>query len=314
MLLDLAARVTTSGLMPDGSQGVQGAVCVMSAEDGLEDTIHPRLTRAGADLSRVVYLDSVAGKPLVIPYDLDVIEERLRQFDARLLIIDPLVAFLAQARSDQEIRQCLHPVKEVAERCRCTVLYLRHLNKSSGMKAIYRGSGFISITGAARVSAVVAPHPDDEGLKVVAHVKYNLSDRQQSLTFRLEPDAAGVCKLAWGDRSDLTCDDLLRERRDDQGEGERRTALTEACSFLNEVLRDGPQSISRHKREARVLGISERTLERAARELQLQRLYPAQLGLRRSPSSYCWGLPGSLPIAPPNDAEEGHATTNADTE
>src|SRR5262249_20568374 len=141
LLLDLAARVSTGGVMPDGSRGTGGGVCLMSAEDGLEDTILPRLRAAGADLSRVGFFEAYDRAPLVLPDHVERIEVRLRDYDARLLLIDPLVAFLAHARSDQEVRKGLHPLKLLAERQRCTVLWLRHLSKKGAGRAIYRGSG-----------------------------------------------------------------------------------------------------------------------------------------------------------------------------
>lgn len=98
MLLDLAALVSNIGIMPDNSQGVSRNVIIMSAEDGPEDTIKPRLEAAGANEDRLINLSHVTIKgeerPVEITGDLFLIAQKIRDNDARLLIIDPLFAFL----------------------------------------------------------------------------------------------------------------------------------------------------------------------------------------------------------------------------
>jgi RecA-family ATPase len=239
LLLDLAARVSTDGVMPDGSRGTSGGVCLMSAEDGLEDTIQPRLRAAGADLAKVGFFEGYNREPLVLPDHLERIEVRLRDYDARLLLIDPLVAFLAQARSDQEVRKCLHPVKVLAERLRCTVLWLRHLSKRGGPKAIYRGSGHVSIIGAARSGLIVGADPADPARRVLAHAKSNLAPRQRSLTYALhEVPEFGCCRIVWGGPSELTADDLCDavSRKEKEEREEAKSRLEAAVEFLSAAL------------------------------------------------------------------------------
>ncbi len=290
LLLDLAARVTTDGVMPDGSQGITGGVCVMSAEDGLEDTIQPRLRAAGADLSRVGFFEGYNHEPLVLPDHIDRIEVRLRDYDARLLIIDPLVAFLAQARSDQEVRKGLHPVKSLAERLRCTVLWLRHLSKRGGPKAIYRGSGHVSIIGAARSGLLVGPDPNDPAVRVLAHAKSNLAPRQRSLTYALEivPEF-DCCRVAWGGPSDLSADDLCDPltRKEQEARENSHSKLDAAAEFLREALHGGPRPVEDLKDEAKVLGLAWATVRRAVKALGVTTRYPHQTVAGR----YEWSLP-----------------------
>ena len=120
-LLDLAARVSNIGIMPDNSQGASGTVIVLSAEDGAEDTIKPRLEAAGANENRLVDLSHVTirgeERPVEIPADLPLIARKIKEHDARLLIIDPLMAFLcgADANKDQEVRRVLYKLSKIAE-------------------------------------------------------------------------------------------------------------------------------------------------------------------------------------------------------
>jgi hypothetical protein len=294
LLLDLAARVSTTGIMPDGSQGPVGGVCIMSAEDGLEDTILPRLRAAGADLARVGFFEAYDRRPLLIPDHLERIAVRLRDYEARLLVIDPLVAFLAQARSDQEVRKCLHPVKVLAEELRCTVLWLRHLSKKSAGKAIYRGSGHVSIIGAARSGLLVGEHPAAHAARVLAHAKSNLAPRQVSLTYAVEyAEDHGACRLYWGGPCALTADDLVQPplRPQDREQQEVTTSkFRQACAFLRTVLRGGPQPCREVKSAAAEACLSERTLERAAAALGLTLIAPSGEGSTRK-KDYLWSLP-----------------------
>jgi len=274
LLLDLAARVSTGGLMPDGSRGLGGGVCLLSAEDDLEDTILPRLRAAGADLSKIGFLDAYQGTPLVVPDHLDTIEMRLRDYDARLLLIDPLPAFLAHARTDQDVRRGLLPLARLAARQRCTVLWVRHLTKAGGAKALYRGSGLIAIGAAARSGLLVGEHPDDARTLVLAHAKSNLALRQTSLRYGVELSAErGATRITWQGRCDLTADDLVRRpatREEQERREEVRSKLQQACRFLAAILKGADAlPIEEVKRAAMDACIAERTLERAAASLQL---------------------------------------------
>jgi RecA-family ATPase len=158
VVADLAARITVGKPMPDGSGGGDPrAVVLASAEDGLADTIRPRLELAGADLTRVAVIEAVElpeGRtaPLELPGDLEALEAVVRDVRARLVTIDPLVAFLAgtvNANRDQDVRRALHPVKDMAERTGAAILVVRHLRKAATDSAVQRGGGSIGIIGAA---------------------------------------------------------------------------------------------------------------------------------------------------------------------
>src|SRR5262249_39672058 len=149
----LAARVSRTGLMPSGVQGVAGTVAVLSAEDSAEDTMKPRLALAGYDPEKVFDLseiDTPEGKrPPELPHDIYMIEKLLHEISARLLIIDPLIAFIGNAdvNKDQEIRRALYKLSKMAERTKTSIIAMRHLNKTSGNKAIYRGNMSIGVIG-----------------------------------------------------------------------------------------------------------------------------------------------------------------------
>jgi hypothetical protein len=260
LLLDLAARVSRHGRMPGDVAGIRGGVAILSAEDGVEDTILPRLLAAGADLGQVACITEVGGAPPVLPGHLPQIERVLVQRDVRLLILDPLTAYLAaNARSDQAIRKALHPLAQVAARRRCAVVYLRHRNQGTAPWALYRGAS-LAVIGAARSGLLVAADPDNPRGRVLAHVKHNLAPRQTSLRYALEYAAEyGCCRVRWLGPSPYTADDLLRP----PAQGVEKTAREEAVAFLKGFLAGGPRPARDCYAEARALKISDVTLRKA---------------------------------------------------
>jgi RecA-family ATPase len=165
--LDLAARVSAGKAFPDGSPCEPGGVVLLTAEDGLADTIRPRLDAAGADTSKILSLATVTDENgherlLSIPEDLGLLEKGIRRVEARLVVVDPLMAFLSgetNSHRDQDVRRALAPLARLAERTGACVLVIRHLNKAAANNPLYRGGGSIGIIGAARMAFVVGKDP-----------------------------------------------------------------------------------------------------------------------------------------------------------
>jgi hypothetical protein len=309
LLLDLAARVTGAGggLFADGTPlGATGNVLIMSAEDDPEDTIRPRLELAGARLDRVHFLDEgrVGGTawPIEIPRHLPLIEEQIAAVQARLLVIDPLMAYLAgvDANTDQSVRKALAELSRVAGRQKCTVGCQRHLNKGAATKAMYRGGGSIAIIAHARAALLVAPDPDDDSKRLLAVVKGNRSARAATLRFVLEPVSvtiAGkpdvICRVGWCGTSAYEADQLTKhctaEEKEEQEQA--RTKLDTAKQILGNLLRLGPLAVKKAKAETAEAGISLRVLERAAHELRLQITYRTDPENGRR--NYYYQAPGS---------------------
>jgi putative DNA primase/helicase len=273
--LDLAARVTTGAAMPDGSPGTGPAgVVILGAEDGLADTVRPRLEAAGADLSRIVALTAIVGpegeRLPALPIDLAAIERAVAEVDAVLVIIDPLMAYLdASVNSwrDQDVRRALAPLARLAERLGVCIVLLRHLNKSAGSHALYRGGGSIGIVGAARVGLLVAADPDDEERRILATIKNNLAPHPPSLAFRLVGDeATGAARIEWLGESAHRASTLLAIPTTD----DERGALEEACDVLRTILADGPLPAREAEREARSAGLTEATIRRARKAVGIR--------------------------------------------
>ena len=294
MTLDLAARVSSGETFPDGAECGPAGVVLLSAEDGLADTIRPRLDTAGADTSKILALATVPDEDghdrlLSIPEDLALIEKGIRRVGARLVVVDPLMAFLSgdtNSHRDQDVRRALAPLAGLAERTGTAVLVVRHLNKAAANNPLYRGGGSIGIIGAARMAFVVGKDPQDENRRVLASTKNNLAPPPQSLMFGLEEAESGSVRVNWLGQSEVSAKDLLATPQDQ----EHADARGEAVEFLEEILSGGPVPAAQVKEEAEDAAISERTLARAKKTLRVMSYREGETG-SRGRGQWLWKLP-----------------------
>jgi AAA domain len=279
-MLDLAARVTTGSPLPDGTQlGDPRSVVLMTAEDGLADTVRPRLDAAGADPARVVVIEAVPVyddegnmtlRPPSLPRDLGFLERVIREEKAALGLIDVLAAYLGadvDGHVDKDVRRALMPLAKMAERTGAAIIAARHLTKARGGNAIYAGGGSIGIIGAARSALIIGDDPSDEtgDRRILAVAKSNLAAIPTALAYRLvSAHEHGCARIEWLGATDHTADDLVSvESR------EQHTERDEATDFLRELLADGPMAAKDTKAAARGAGIAERTLTRARQDLHV---------------------------------------------
>lgn len=260
LTIDLAARVSTGREMPDDSPGRHGKVLLLVGEDSVEHTVRPRLEAAGADLDRV----GIVTEQVAIPNDLNKINDAIAALRPDLVVIDPLMAFLAtNSNSDPAVRQAFTPLKAIAEGSGAAILLVRHLVKSRGRSALYRGGGSIGVIAAVRSALMVGRCPDDPDLRVVAHLKCNLGPTVESLLF--EPVAAsnGAVAIGWRGECDCTAEELCGPPP--SGYGKRGEAMT----FLQDLLKDGPVRQTEVEKRAAERQIAYRTLERAKEALSI---------------------------------------------
>jgi len=271
LTLDLCARLSTGRPMPDGSPGP--GICnslVLNGEDNADDTLLPRLQALGADRTRVFVPRRQDGlmEWLRLPTDLGGLEQAIVRTQARLLVLDPVVAFLdatVMVASDASVRRALFPLAQLAQKRDCAIHMVRHLNKQVGGQALYRGGGSIGLLAACRAAWLLARAPQEpERGRVLAQVKNNLGPRQPSLAFRIEGGAGQPPSLTWLGPSPLTADDLVRAARAAPAEPRDR-----AGDFLKAFLQGGPRTTREIWPAAVKEGHTKRTLQRARKELSI---------------------------------------------
>jgi hypothetical protein len=263
--LDVAARLTAARPLPDGATVPEplSVLLLPGGEDGLEDTILPRLAAAGADLNRVHCWDD--DEPPTFPAACGELERMIRATQARLVLFDPFFAFLGRdtgSLNDLMIRRALAPLARIAEATAAAFLLIRHLGKGSvGKAARLRGLGSLAILGAMRTAFLLANDPSDAARRVLACTKNNLAAGSPSLALRITATATGTARLDWLGPVALTADALVQARA---GRGE---AIPFAVRFLEEQLDSGWVPRASILQHAAAAGITFRTLERAKAEL-----------------------------------------------
>ena len=233
-------------------------VIYQTAEDGLGDTIKPRLLSAGADCSRVMVIDDNAQALTMMDARL---EEAIIKTKARLVVLDPIQGFLGTAvdmHRANEIRPLMKRVAVLAEKYHCAIILIGHMNKNSNGKSSYRGLGSIDFQAAARSVLIVGRIKDEPEIRVVCHVKSSLAPEGKSIAFRLDKDIG----FEWIGEYDISADDLLSG--DNRGQ-----KIHAAKEFLKEILASGSVAQTKVAEEAESRGIKKKTLWNAKKELEI---------------------------------------------
>ena len=248
-------------------------VIYQSAEDGLADTIKPRLVQSGADCSCVLVIDES-------DRELTLCDERLEQAiwetGARLIVLDPLQAYLGcdmDMYRANEVRPVIKRLCSMADRAGCAVILIGHMNKAQGLKASYRGLGSIDFRAAARSVLLVGRLKSDPSVRVVAHDKSSLAPEGRSIAFSLDAENG----FQWKGYCDTTVDEVL------SGAGSVQTKTMQMEQELKELL-SKPVPVEEIFRRAKELGISERTVNIAKKNVGVQAVKHA--------NHWYWQLPG----------------------
>lgn len=254
--MQLAAACTNRKFLPQMDPFEPFNMIFQTAEDGLGDTVKPRLLSAEADLERVLVIDD-ADNPLTLADER--IENAIRENNARLVIIDPLQAFLGanvDMNRANEVRPIFRRLAEVAQATNCAIVMIGHLNKASGSQSTYRGLGSIDITAVVRSLLFIGKVRADPTTRVIVHEKSSLAPPGQSLAFSLGDEKG----FRWIGAYDISAEDLLAG-----GEGNKTELKQEqAVKLIEEFLSEGRKiSIAEINKEATERGISERTVRLA---------------------------------------------------
>ena len=256
--MQLAAACTNRRPLPNMEPLEPFNVIYQTAEDGLGDTVKPRLLEAGADLDRVMVIDD-GDKPLTLSDKR--LERAIRENHARLLIIDPVQAFLGadvDMNRANEVRPIFRKLGEIAQETGCAIILIGHLNKAAGSQSTYRGLGSIDITAVVRSLLFIGKVKNDPTTRVLIQEKSSLAPPGKSLAFSLG-DGNG---FQWIGEYDMTADELLA------GVEHTETKAEQAERLILDLLADGKQMLSADiDKAATQRGISARTVRTAKQSL-----------------------------------------------
>jgi hypothetical protein len=287
LLIDWAAKTSRGDPLPDGDPQPERGVILLSAEDDPSDTIRPRFEAAGGDPTQMLILNEVPkrdgdgipqlnreGEPLMtwfgLPDDARLLRDAIAAMNAGIVIFDPIMSYLSpdvKSNSDQDIRRALSPLALIAQETGVSIVIVRHLNKSGGVNALYRGGGSIGIIGMARIGLLLGRSKRQPHVKVLASVKNNISPAAPSLGFELESvPGSDVARMKYlGEvpetANDLLIGDITSDEEQDEGD--------EAQEWIREYLADGKRESSQIFKDARTKNLSERAIRRAKTKLKI---------------------------------------------
>ena len=257
--MHLAAACTNGKLLPNMERMEPFNVIYQTAEDGLGDTVKPRLIEAGADLDRVLVIDD---SDVQLTLSDERIEKAIVENNARLVIIDPIQAYLGadvDMNRANEVRPIFMRLGQVAQRTGCAILLIGHLNKAAGMQSLQRGLGSIDIAAAVRSVMFIGKLKHDPTMRILTHEKSSLAPPGASLAFSLGDESG----FSWVGEYDITADEMLSGI-----EPQRETKTQQAKDLICALLAGGKQVLSEDIDKAALeRGIPGRTVRDAKREL-----------------------------------------------
>ena len=304
--MGLAATVTTGGRWPDGTASPAGNVVIWSGEDDPKDTLVPRLSLSGADLSRVFFIGDVSqgaeSRSFDPAKDMEPLRHKLTEIGGvRLLIVDPIVsAVTGDSHKNAEVRRGLQPLCELAGAMRCALLGITHFSKGTGGRdPVERLTGSLAFGALARVVLVAAKHQeegeDGRTVRLFCRAKSNIGPDDGGFEYDLQQaelkahPGIFASSVLWGDAVEGAARELLAtaDATGDDGEG---GTLADAKRFLAELLENGPLAVNAIKADANGAGYSWATIRRAQKSLGI---VPKKEGGRfgSSKQQWLWQLP-----------------------
>ena len=275
LALRLAAACSTGTPLPGMEPMAPFNVIYQSAEDGMGDTIKPRLMEAGADLDRVLSIVEDSKQLSLLD---ERIEKAIVENNARLLILDPIQGYLGShvdINRANEVRSLLKSLAAVAERTGCAIVLIGHLNKASGSSSAYRGLGSIDFRAAARSVLLVGRLKNDPTVRVIVHDKSSLAPEGKSLAFALGDEEG----FRWLEGYEgISAEELLCGFT-----AETKTAAAE--ELIRSILANGAEVLSETVfQAAQQKGISRRTVNEAKKNIP-------GIVTKKSGKNWSWHLP-----------------------
>ena len=257
LMLQLAAWLSKGENLPfieEKSEPIK--IIYQTAEDGLDDTIKPRLLKADADCSKILVIDeSESG----LSMNDERLEQAIKETGAKLVILDPIQAYVGASvdlNRANEIRPVLKQLGDVAERYGCAIVLIGHMNKSSGSKSTYRGLGSIDFQATARSVLIVGRLKDKPSVRIIGHDKSSLAPEGKPMAFEINEEEG----FKWMGHYDISIDDILSGMASE-------SKLQASENLLNDLLKENQLPQTEILAKANSMGISKRVLYEAKKNI-----------------------------------------------
>ena len=281
VMLAIAAATTIGARLPDGSTAAVGSVVIWSGEDGLADTLVPRLTAMGADMDKIYFVTGKGRVSFDPSKDMPQLSAQIKLVsDIRLIIIDPVVSVInGDSHKNAEVRKGLQPLVDLGTVTGACVVGISHFNKSGGITAnpLDLISGSIAFAAVARVllgsAKLNTPDPEHGHNRILCRIKSNIGPDEDGIGYDLRMDPLSghpgleASTVLWGQYVSGHSRDLLSPGQPDDAKAD--TKLTAAAEWLTELLSRGPVESKIVKEEAEVASMAWATVRRAKTTLKV---------------------------------------------
>ncbi|MCD7750460.1 MAG: AAA family ATPase [Lachnospiraceae bacterium] len=265
MMLNLIAAISNGGTTPDGQAfGRPHRVIYQCSEDGVEDTIKPRLESCGANCGNVAFIDEETHGGLTLD------DERIRQsiasFRPWLVVIDPVQAYVGNDADLQvagRARKLMHRLGIWASTYDCAIVLIGHLNKKEGSKNIYRSLGSIDVVAAVRSVLQVERDEEDEDIRIVRQIKNSLAPVGDEIRYEIRPGSG----FKWLVSSTSSCAVHVPDRN---AIPQFETKQDKAVFLIKKYLTDGDMRSKEIFMRLHDEGIGRRTAQMAKQEMGVQ--------------------------------------------
>ncbi|MFI7835471.1 AAA family ATPase [Pseudomonas asiatica] len=250
LLIGLIATITTGGCWPDGSRCSEpGNALIWSSEDDPADTLIPRLTAAGADMSRVYIIQGRTNAqgdtdPFDPANDIGLLRETASDIGGvSLLMLDPIVsAVKGDMHKANDVRRALQSVVDFAEQNLCAIVGISHFAKGgAGSSPTDRVIGSQAFSALAR-TVLVAAKQEDSDLRVLARAKSNIGTDDGGVSYTIETFTIDgeitTTRVAWGDLIEGSAREILGDV--ESTEDDTRLSDDDPSEALRRILKDGP--------------------------------------------------------------------------
>ena len=282
----ISATISNAGIWPNNEgRAPRGSVIILSAEDGAEDTLVPRLIAAGADRRKIHLIEAVRGadekgrRTFNMQTDLLLLESKIKEIgDVVAVVIDPASAYMGKnvdSHNDQSVRTVLAPLAEMASRLGVAIISIMHFNKGNsqaGTKVMHRFMASIAFVAAARVAFAAVRDPEDDKRHLFLHAKNNLAEPALGLAYRIEQDFVTEMRIksshiVWDTESvSITAAQAMAA----SSAKDVAPALEEAKQFLAGIIGCDGTLVTDVQEEAKGAGLSWATVRRAKDALKLK--------------------------------------------
>ncbi len=271
-ILNLVALLTSGNPMPDGFVSHCAPVAIYQcAEDGMADTIKPRLEQAGAKCDQVAY---IVENDIALTLEDGRIERVIQETGASLFIVDPLQAFIppdSDMLSATKMRFILRRLANIAERNRCSVVLIGHMNKGNGAKSLYRGLGSIDIAAIARSVLMISRDQSDPEVRYMMPIKTSLAAEGPAIAFSFSANGG----LVWLGPYEINA---VKGKDSDKAVKKKK-----AFSKMVQMLENQDLPAKEVYTALAELGIGSRTVEKVKKEMRIRTYRAGGCGY--------WGLP-----------------------